>query len=158
EPSYDRMEAGVGMRVLFLGGTTLTGPYAVRRLHALGHEVTVFHGGEHEVELPPDGKHLHRDFSHPPRRLTDIAPDVIVHMWAMTEAAARSFLDTFRGVVGRAVVISSGDVYRAHGCLWGVESGPPGHIPLDEDAPLRETRYPYREMAPSPDHWMMQYD
>jgi nucleoside-diphosphate-sugar epimerase len=42
--------------------------------------------------------------------------------------------------------------------LTGVEPGPPDPIPLTEDAPLRESRYPYRKMAPSPDHWMMQYD
>ena len=30
------------MRVLMLGGTSLTGPYAVRRLHALGHPALSF--------------------------------------------------------------------------------------------------------------------
>lgn len=146
------------MRILILGGTTLTGPHAVRRLHSLGHEVTVFHRGEHEAELPAGVRHLHGDFAHLPREAVDPAPDVVVHMFAMTETDAESFLNTFRGVAGRAVVISSGDVYRAYGRLTGLEPGPPDPIPLNEDAPLRESRYPYRRMAPHPAHWMAQYD
>ena len=146
------------MRILILGGTSLTGPYAVRRLHFLGHEITVFHRGEHEAELPAGVRHLHGDFAHLPRETFDPAPDVVVHMWAMTEMDAESFVDTFRGVASRAVVISSGDVYRAYGCLTGLESGPPDPIPLTENAPLRESRYPYRKTAPNRDHWMTQYD
>ena len=146
------------MRILILGGTNLTGPYAVRRLRSLGHEVTVFHRGEHEAELPAGVRHLHGDFGHVPREAYHPTPDVVVHMWAMTEMDAESFLDTFRGVASRAVVISSGDVYRAYGRLTGLESGPPDSIPLTENAPLRESRYPYRKMAPNPDHWMTRYD
>jgi nucleoside-diphosphate-sugar epimerase len=55
-------------------------------------------------------------------------------------------------------VISSGDVYRAYGRLMGLESGRPDPIPLNENAPLRESRYPYRKIAPNPDHWMTRYD
>jgi nucleoside-diphosphate-sugar epimerase len=79
-------------------------------------------------------------------------------MWAMTKMDAESFLDTFRGVASRAVVISSGDAYRAYGRLTGLESGPPDAIPLKENAPLRESLYPYRKLAPNPDHWMAHYD
>ncbi len=146
------------MRVLILGGTSLTGPYAVRRLHGLGHQVTVFHRGEHEADLPKDVRNVHGDLSHPPRELLQPEPDVVVHMWAMTEADAMAFVNLFRGVAARAVVISSGDVYRAYGRLWGADAGSPDPIRLNEDAPLRESRYPYRKMAPSEDHWMSRYD
>jgi nucleoside-diphosphate-sugar epimerase len=146
------------MRILILGGTTLTGPYAVRRLHSLGHAVTVFHRGEHEAELPASVRHLHGDFAQLPNEAFHPAPDVVVHMWAMTEMDAESLLHTFRGVASRAVVISSGDVYRAYGRLMGLESGTPDPIPLTENAPLRESRYPYRRTAPNQDHWMTHYD
>src|SRR5262249_24513897 len=98
------------MRILILGGTTLTGPYTVRRPHSLGHEVTVFHRGEHEADLPAAVRHLHGEFEHLPRALLDPAPDVVVHMWAMTEMDAEFFVNRFRAVATRAVVISSGDV------------------------------------------------
>jgi len=134
------------MRVLILGGTSLTGPFLVQRLNSLGHHVTVFHRGEHEAELPPGVTHLHGDFHNPPRALRDDSPDVVVHMWALTEADAAHFLHFFRGAAGRAVVISSGDVYRAYGRLQRLESddAPAAGLPLDEDAPLRQSRYPYR--------------
>jgi nucleoside-diphosphate-sugar epimerase len=76
----------------------------------------------------------------------------------MTETDAESFVNGFRNIASRAVAISSGDVYRAYGRLMGLESGPPDPIPLTEDAPLRESRYPYRKTAPNADHWMAQYD
>ena len=34
------------MRVLIIGGTRFIGPEVVRQLHALGHQVTVFHRGQ----------------------------------------------------------------------------------------------------------------
>jgi nucleoside-diphosphate-sugar epimerase len=76
----------------------------------------------------------------------------------MTEMDAEYLVRAFRGIASRAVVISSGDVYRAYGCLMRLESGPPDGVPLPESAPLRKSRYPYRKIAPSLDHWMTQYD
>ena len=145
------------MRVVILGGTGLTGPFVARRLDGMGHEVTVFHRGEHEAELPEGVRRLRGDFAHPPRELSDPAPDVVVQMWAATEAQAVRFLETFR-TAGRAVVISSGDVYRAYGRLRRLEFGPPGDIPIAEDAPLRESRYPYRGEKHAPIDGADQYD
>jgi len=132
------------MRVLILGGTNQTGPFLVKRLHALGHQITVFHRGKHEAELPTGVNHLHGDMANPPLELRRLAPDVVVHMWALTPAHAAAFVNCFRGAAGRAVVISSCDVYRAYGRLQRLEPGPPDPVPLTEDAPLRESRYPYR--------------
>jgi len=146
------------VHVLILGGTGLTGPHAVRRMHAFGHQVTVYHRGEREADFPAGVRHLHGDFTAFPKEALRPGPDVVVHMWAMTEADAQFFVETFRGVAGRAVVISSGDVYHAYGCMQKLESGLPDPAPLPEDAPLRQSRYPYRKMAPGPDHWMTRYD
>ena len=147
------------MRILVLGGTGLTGPFAIRRLHELGHEITVFHRGEHAAELPDGVRVLRGDFENLPEALRHPAPDVAIHMWAMTEAAARSFTDFFRGAARRAVVISSGDVYRAYGRVQRLEAGEPDAIPLSEDAPLRETLYPYRNtLTDDSPAWMSRYD
>jgi nucleoside-diphosphate-sugar epimerase len=131
------------MRVLMLGGTGLTGPFVVRRLAALGHEVAVFHRGQHGAELP-GVRQVYGSAADPPHSLRSPAPDVVVHMWAMTAAHANTFLEVFRSYAGRAVLISSCDVYRAFGRLKRTEGGPPEPIPIAEDAPLRESRYPYR--------------
>ena len=118
------------MRILFLGGTRQTGPFAVRRLFGLGHEVTVFHRGEHAANLPEYVRVLRGALNDPPAELRSLTPDVVVHMWAMTEADAALFLRLFRGRAGRAIVISSGDVYRAYGRLQRLEAGPPDPIPI----------------------------
>jgi nucleoside-diphosphate-sugar epimerase len=146
------------MRVLILGGTGLTGPFVAERLNGLGHEVTVFHRGEHEVQMPDGVRHVHGDLAHPPDALRQLRPDVVVHMRAMTEADAQAFLAMFRGNAGRAVVISSGDVYAAYGRLLHLESGPPGSLPITEDSPLRESRYPYCRPGSLPGEWRNWYD
>lgn len=132
------------MRVLVLGGTSFTGPFLVRRLSALGHEVTVFHRGRHTADLPPSVDRIEGSLTDPPRELRALKPDLVIHTWALTEADAHRFLELFAGAARRAIVISSGDVYRAYGRLQRLESGPPDPGPLTEDAPLRESRYPYR--------------
>ena len=42
------------MRILIIGGTIFIGKHVVRRLDERGHDVTLFHRGEHEApDLPP---------------------------------------------------------------------------------------------------------
>ena len=48
-------------RTLVLGGTGPSGPLIVEGLVARGHQVTVLHGGQHEVPLPAAVEHLHGD-------------------------------------------------------------------------------------------------
>src|SRR5262245_46118604 len=150
------------MRIVVIGGTTFIGPHVVRALAAAHHDVTVYHRGQHEANLPPSVKHIrHPDAGIPvvtfgPELLSP-APDVVVHMVAMGSRDAAAFVRTFAGVAGRAVVVSSGDVYREYGLLYKAE---PRHASsafaltargrrglLREDSPLRESRYPYRKLA-----------
>src|ERR1051326_622776 len=58
----------------------------------------------------------------------------------------------------RVVVISSMDVYRAYGGLLRIEQTVPATVPLSETSPLRETLYPYRGKAKSPDDPAYHYD
>jgi nucleoside-diphosphate-sugar epimerase len=152
---------GGPMRVLILGGTHFLGPPLVRRLAAAGHRVTVFHRGRTHADLPAGVEHVLGDRD----RLTDHAealrrlrPDVVVDMIAYVEAHARGLREVFRGVAGRAVVLSSGDVYRAYGVFHGTEPGPVEPVPLPEDAPLRGVQFPYRAMAKGPDDLAYHYD
>jgi nucleoside-diphosphate-sugar epimerase len=147
------------MRVLVLGGTGLTGPFLVNRLHELGHEVTVFHRGRHEAQLAAGIRRVIGDLQHPPLEVQRASFDVVAHMWAMTEADAQSFLKLFRGRAGRAVVISSCDVYRPYGRLRRLEEGAPDPTSITEDSPLRESRYPHGDQVSDGDtEWMRRYD
>ena len=128
------------MRVLFLGGTAFTGPYAVRELVARGHDVTVFHRGESEPELPAAVRHVHGDVAHFDDRVDELcalSPEVVVDMLAFLPEDCRRLL-AFNGVARRGVVVSSCDVYRAHGRARGTEPGPLEPVPLTENSPLRE--------------------
>jgi nucleoside-diphosphate-sugar epimerase len=49
-------------RALVIGGTGPTGPYVVNGLVARGHDVTILHTGNHEVDtIPADLEHIHTD-------------------------------------------------------------------------------------------------
>jgi nucleoside-diphosphate-sugar epimerase len=137
------------MRVLFIGGTRFVGPHAARRLCELGHDVTVFHRGKHEADLPPRVKHVHCDATATDpqdrrqlggfaKELAALRPDVVVDMVAFTRDDAEALVRTFAGVARRTVVASSIDVYRAFGRLHRTEPGEPDPTPLTEDSPLRE--------------------
>jgi nucleoside-diphosphate-sugar epimerase len=151
------------VKVLVIGGTRFIGPYVVRDLHASGHDVFVFHRGEHDNALLPDVRHVRSpDAAMPvlrfPDVLFDLRPQVVIHMMAMGEADARAAVDAFAGRIERLVVPSSGDVYRAYGRFTGLEPGPIEPGLLTEDSPLRETLFPYRAQAQSPSDLTYFYD
>jgi nucleoside-diphosphate-sugar epimerase len=152
-------------RVFIVGGTVFIGPSVVRQLTATGHQVAIFHRGEHEVDLPADVTHIHgeRDrIAEHREAIAAFAPEVVVDTRAMTEAQARATADAVRGIAKRLVVVSSMDVYRAYGRLHGTEPGPALTPPFDEDSPLREKLYVYREHTPAATlqrpPWMDDYD
>ncbi len=139
------------MRVLLFGGTRFMGPYVVRQLVALGHDVTIFHRGEHEAL--PEVRHVHGDRARIP---SDLEPELVIDMCCMNEAHAAAAKARFDGV--RYVVLSSGDVYRNYDGLQRRYDGPPDPTPLSEDAPLREQRYPYRNKVAQLGEWVRDYD
>ena len=126
------------MRVLVLGGTRFVGPFLVRELADAGHQLMVFHRGEHNVELPAE--EVHGDFASFGRhldRLSAFEPEIVIDMLAVRpQDAAR--VGAFTRSARRAVVLSSADVYRAFGRLCRSEPGPPDPVPLTEASPLRE--------------------
>ena len=149
------------MNILVLGGTDFIGAHAVRRLASLGHEVTVFHRGQTEAELPESVQHIHGDR----KRLGEyrevferLEPEAVLDTLAMTEEDAKSVVQMFQNITQRLVVLSSGDVYRAYGRLIQHDPGPPDPTPLTEESPLRDKLYPYRESADSSEDWLYNYD
>jgi nucleoside-diphosphate-sugar epimerase len=151
------------MRVLVIGGTNFIGPHVVSVLARQGHEVTVYHRGQHEPQLPSAVRHIHSPRAaipvlHFPSSLSDPPPDVVLHMFPVGDDDARAAVARFLGVARRIVAISSGDVYRAYGRLLGTEPGPPEPVPIAEDAPLRGTLFPYRHTAAGPADWTYHYE
>jgi nucleoside-diphosphate-sugar epimerase len=132
------------MRVVVLGGTRFIGRAIVEELAARGHELLIVHRGRSEPDGLPAARHLHVDRRALPQarpELLAFAPDAAVDTFALTAEDADAALATLPDGVP-AVVLSSGDVYRAYTALrHGLQTEP---MPLDEEAPVREDRYPYR--------------
>jgi nucleoside-diphosphate-sugar epimerase len=127
------------VHVLVLGGTGFVGPSLVRELDRHGHEVTIYHRGEHEAALPQTVRHVHGTFAELESHLEGLLSldvDVVVDMVPYTvDDVGR--IAMFAGSVPRAVVVSSQDVYLAYGRLVGTERGPYVPTPLTEDSALR---------------------
>jgi nucleoside-diphosphate-sugar epimerase len=149
------------MKILLIGGTNFIGPPVVRRLADLGHQVAVFRRGMTKTNLPLGVEQFigdrHTLLGHV-AELRRFGPEVVVDMIAFTERDACRFVETFRGMARRSVVISSADVYRAYGRFLGSEPGPLEPTPLNEESPLREALFPYRKQAKGPDDFLYSYD
>lgn len=151
------------MHLLVIGGTRFIGPYVVRDLCTLGHDVTVFHRGMHESTLPAGVRSVRSPDAGMPvlRFASDLVrrdPEVVIHMIPMGQADADAAVHAFAGHAQRLVALSSGDVYLAYGRLIGSEPGPPEPVPLHEDSALRTKLYPYRDRARSSDDLSYYYE
>src|SRR5262250_2039934 len=131
------------MRILLIGATGFIGSYVTAELQSLGHHVCIFHRGKTSVtnaeEIIGDRKQLGESTGDVRR----FAPDVVVDMVLSSRGQAEQFMNVFRGFAGRAVVLSSMDVYRAAGILHGTEPGPLQALPLTEMSEVRRNRQVY---------------
>jgi nucleoside-diphosphate-sugar epimerase len=137
------------MNILIIGGTNFMGPHVVHQLLAMHHQVTVFHRGHTQNNLPASVKHILGDrhsISNYRSEFEQLAPDVVLDMIPYTQSDAQSVIDTFKGIAKRVVGISSQDVYRARDILWRREVGILDPTPMSEDAPLRTQLYPYQDV------------
>jgi nucleoside-diphosphate-sugar epimerase len=135
------------MKVLAIGSTGFIGRHVVPILVKQGMEVAVLHRGKTSADFADGVNRIlgNRD------RLDDVrtelerfAPDVVLDAILYSEQQARATIKAFRGNAGRVVALSSADVYRNYDGFRGKETAQPDAVPLAEDAPLRDTRYPYR--------------
>ena len=151
------------MRILVVGGTRFIGVRVVHRLAALGHEVTVFHRGEHRSPLPKSVRVIaDRRAAVPvldyPREVVALSPEVVIHMIAMGRHDAAAARQAFANVAQRIVMISSGDVYRAYGYFHKTEPPPAEPTPLKETSPLRQVLFPYKKADTRPEQLEYFYD
>jgi nucleoside-diphosphate-sugar epimerase len=132
------------MRVLLIGGNGFIGTPVARQLHAAGHQVALLHRAKPVLE---EGiSHIRGDRNQlgcSRDQLKQFGPDVIVDFILSSGEQARELMEVARGVTGRVVALSSGDVYRAWGVLHRVEPGGLEPLPLTEESPLRSTRKLY---------------
>jgi nucleoside-diphosphate-sugar epimerase len=153
------------MRILVIGGTNFMGPLVVQALSEQGHEVTVFHRGQTQTDLPHGVKEMlgdRRPLAGSAVELQKLAPEVVLDMIPAIEQDALEVMSIFSGTAHRLVAISSQDVYRAFGRVNGKETGPVESIPITEESALRHNLYPYRGETlrdqDDPKRWQDDYD
>lgn len=132
------------MRILLIGGNGFIGRPVVSTLLEQGHTLAVFHRGT--APLPAGITDIHGDshqLSAHAKELQRFAADVVIHFVLSSALHAEELMNVFRGEVGRVVMLSSMDAYRAVGVTHGLESGPLQPVPLTEDSELRRSLHPY---------------
>lgn len=136
------------MRILLIGATGFIGRPTARELVRLGHEVTIFHRG---LTAAPEGAREiigdRNDIRARAEEFRALRPDSVVDFVLSNGRQAKELMETFRGLAGKVVALSSGDVYRACGILHGFETGPLQPVPLTEDSKLRTSINVYRKEA-----------
>src|SRR5262245_54363943 len=98
------------MKVLAIGGTGFIGQFAVPRLQQAGHSVTIFHRGKTAApkgisEIVGDRNEISRYRAAFGRENFDAVIDFIVS----SERHARALNETFHGLTGRVIALSSMD-------------------------------------------------
>jgi nucleoside-diphosphate-sugar epimerase len=132
------------MKILLIGGSGFIGLFTTQRLQQSGHSVTVFHRGktpalEGTEEILGDHNFLQDHQPEFRRQKFDVVVDFVLS----SGRQAQQLMDTFRGIAGRVVALSSMDVYRAWGVFYNVEPGGLQELPLTEDSELRTNRITY---------------
>ena len=132
------------MKFLLIGGAGFIGSQLLPLLTGEGHQVAVFHRTRKSLpsaveQITGDRNNL-ADYRNDFRRN---APDVVVDLILSNGSQARELMDVFRGMAGRALALSSGDVYRATAVLHSLDSGPLQAMPLTEESDLRTSKNMY---------------
>lgn len=118
------------MKALVIGGTGPSGPYIVNGLLARRHDVTILHGGQHEVEFAQPVEHIHTD----PHFAETLAPalegrsfDIVI----ATYGRMRIIADLLKGKTGRFIGAGGAGIYaRFDDPRWG-PLGPPTMVAED---------------------------
>jgi nucleoside-diphosphate-sugar epimerase len=120
------------MEALVIGGTGPSGPHIVNGLIERGLEVTVLHGGQHEVEFVQPVEHIHAD-PHFSETLASALERRSFDLVIATYGRMRIIADLLRGRTQRFIGVGGSAVYAHHDDpRWG-PLGPPVLVP--EDSP-----------------------
>jgi nucleoside-diphosphate-sugar epimerase len=126
-------------RALVIGGTGPTGPFVVEGLHHRGYDVTILHGGQHEVEFAvPDVRHIHVD-PHFAETLHEGIGSETFELVVAQYGRLRIIADVFRGrterliAIGGATALFAGDDDER----WGA-TGQPALFPDTSEIYVRD--------------------
>jgi nucleoside-diphosphate-sugar epimerase len=151
-------------RALLIGGTGFIGRATAQALRAEGSFVAIASRAPADVASVAD-LHLCADRRDPgeiARLIQAHRIDRVIDVVAYARAETATLAAALDGRIARYVLLSSSDVYRQYGLLHRLEHDTPAPGLLDEQAPLRTHRFPYRQHPPradgDPQRWMDDYE
>ena len=120
------------MKALVIGGTGPSGPHTVNGLIERGYDVTILHGGQHEVEFVQDVEHIHTD-PHFAETLEPALAGRTFDLALATYGRMRIIANLLKGRTGRFIGVGGPAVYAPRDDpRWG-PLGQPVLVP--EDSP-----------------------
>jgi len=126
------------MKLLVLGGTRFVGRHLVEAALARGHEVTLFHRGEHGAHLFPELERVRGDRERDLGALAGRRWDAVLDTSAYVPRVARIAAEALRDAAELYLFVSTVSVY---------DTGAP--LPLREDSPLAVLEDPDTEEVDS---------
>ncbi len=121
------------MKALVFGGTGPTGPYVIDGLLKRGYQVTIFHRGTHEINLPQEVEHIHGD-PHFVETLEEALGAYTCDLTVAMYGRLRFTAQVMRKRTPRFISVGGVGVYRG----WiNLAMDEPCRIPIPEDAPLQ---------------------
>jgi len=90
------------MHILVIGGTNFMGPLVVRSLSQQGHEITVFHRGQTQADLPRGVREIlgdRRPIANSAAELQHLAPEVVLDMFPAIEQDALEIMSVLYFIV-----------------------------------------------------------
>ena len=133
------------MRAFIIGGTRNLGPFLVSALLQAGNQVTIFHRGLTQAELPEQVEILHGDRSDERQLRAALGNrefDLVVDTMLYNGTDAQPVVDIFSGRIGRYIFISTGQVYL---------------VRIGLQRPFREEDYPGSVMSAPPESNKLDY-
>ncbi|RPI40192.1 MAG: NAD-dependent epimerase/dehydratase family protein, partial [Betaproteobacteria bacterium] len=118
------------MKALVIGGTGPSGPHTVNGLLERGYEVTVLHGGQHEVDFMQPVEHIHTD-PHFDETLAPALEGRSFDLVLATYGRMRIIAERVKGKTGRFIGVGGSAVYAPRNDpRWG-PLGQPMQVPED---------------------------
>ncbi|MBX0327233.1 hypothetical protein K2Z83_06005 [Oscillochloris sp. ZM17-4] len=116
------------MRLLIIGGTIFLGRHLVDAALARGHQITLFHRGQHGVELFPEAERLRGDRDGDLAALAGRSWDAVIDTCGYIPRHVRATAELLAPSVGHYTFISSISVYPEYSKVGIDESDPVGTL------------------------------
>ncbi len=121
------------MRLLILGGTVFLGKHIAEAALSAGHDVTLFHRGQHGRDLFPSTEHLLGDRDGGLAALEGRRFDAAIDMSGYLPRVVRQSVELLADSVGHYTFISSVSAYRSFTEIGLTEDAPLAKLPSESE-------------------------